>query len=197
MKQFIAIFALLPALAVAGSATVSWSLPTLNDDGSTIAATGTTSLASTRVEYFQCASAASTWPASPAQVTVAVPGTSATIPALTEGLLYCFRARVATVGGVFSLYSNVATKLIPVPTPNPPTNLTVAVILGSLQSPVYGVLADNSRSSVVYGLIDAGKPCGATALFTYRSRTWREVAKGDVLKWSGVTLPSRVAAPCG
>lgn len=194
MKTLIALL-LLPISALAGNADISWSLPTQNVDGSSLAVTGVDSLASTVIEYAQCASTAFTWPATPGAVTVAVPATARQITGLADGATWCFRAKVVTVGGVFSAYTATASKTLPPLVPNAPGNFTVAVVLGMNMAPVYKLTATLKRSADPAGFIPVGLPCEGNVLFRFREVSFRKVAASDVQFW-GVVPSDAIAAPC-
>lgn len=128
MKKFLLVaLALFSGAAFAQTATVTWTNPTLNTDGSAIPATGPTALASTRVEYGSCSGTA--FGTKAGEVVVPQPSTTTTITSLTAGSTYCFRAYAKNVGGAESGPSVVVSKAIPLPVPNPPVlsaTITVA-----------------------------------------------------------------------
>jgi len=110
------------AVTLAAVLNVSWQNATTNMDGSTIPATGTGSIQSTRVEWGSCVSGAFGTLAG----SVTVNGTVITTPTpnLAPGT-YCFRAVHVNTYGIESDPSTVVQKSVQAPKPNPPSNLTV------------------------------------------------------------------------
>lgn len=167
--------------AHAGTATVSWTAPTQNTDGSPL-----TNLAGYRIYYGTSATAINT------VVDIPVATTTQRILTLPAGMHY-FQMTAYNTLGVESARTAVLSKDIPPPVPGEPGNVTITVAMGMLQAPVYSVTASNARS-VYMGAIDPGKRCGDVPLFTYRSRTFYEVQRADVILWGSTSL--RLAAPC-
>ena len=180
---------LLAGLANAGDALLSWTPPTTNTDGSAIPATGAGSLTGTRVEWGSCSGTA--FGTAAGTVTVPTPATSTTITGLGVAT-YCFRAFARNAYGSESLASAVVNKVFPAPVPNPPV-LAVPVIAGMLQTPVYSV-ASSGKMSAFVGFADVGTQCTGPVLFTYRSKSFREVPRTSVKLWGSTSL--RLAAPC-
>jgi hypothetical protein len=108
-------------IARADTVTVNWTPPTANTNGSAIAATGPGSLTNYRVEYGTCVGSA--FGVKAGEVTRAAPATGTTLN-LQPGTT-CVRAFVSNTFGKESAASNVTSKVIDQPVPNPPTNLTV------------------------------------------------------------------------
>jgi hypothetical protein len=177
-------------------ATVSWTPPTQNENGTPL-----TNLASYKL--FVANSAAGVPGATP--TTFDAPASSYVVNGLAVGTWY-FGVKAVNSAGVESVMSNVASKAITAisasasadvtvtPRPNPPTNVTVAVVDGLNMAPVYSVTATNKLSALM-GFADLGAPCGDVVLVRYRGHDFREVARADVKWWGSTTL--RVAAPCG
>lgn len=176
--------------AQAADATVSWTPPTTNVDGSTIPASGAGSIASTRVEYGSCSGTA--FGTKAGEVTALAPATSTTITGFAAGTTSCFRAYARNTYGIESGPSSVQSKAFPTPTPNPPV-LAVPVIAGMLQTPAYSVTQAGKIGTFV-GFVDVGAQCKGQALFTYRGKAFREVQRADVKLWGSTSL--RLAAPC-
>ena len=105
---------------------------------------------------------------------------------------HCFRAFARNSYGVESLSSSVVSKTVPPPTPTPPV-LAVPVIAGMTVTPVYSVAANGNMSTFV-GFTDVGAQCSGPVLFTYRSKSFREVQRSSVKLWGATSL--RLAAPC-
>lgn len=169
---------------------VSWTNATTNTDGSTIPATGPGSLTLTRVEWSVCAGGAFGTVAG-TQSTATGTATSLTVSNVGPAT-WCVRAFHRNTYGNESTASNVTTKVVPTPVPNPPI-LAVPVIAGMTTTPVYSVAADNSRSTFV-GFADVGAPCQGPVLFTYRSKQFREIPRASVKLWGQTSL--RLAVPC-
>lgn len=117
------IFALCVAMvAQADTVTVSWVLPTTNTNGTAIPATGAGSLASIRVEYGTCNGAAFGTKAGE----VSRPGNSTSTTLNLNPGTTCVRAFAVNSYGLESDTSNVASKVIEPPRPNPPQLTTIA-----------------------------------------------------------------------
>lgn len=171
--------------AIAGTATVSWTNPTTNVDGSPI---GT--ITGTRVEYGSCSGTAFGTKAGEQTASGAATSIVITLPAGA----YCFRAYTQTAAGE-SAASNVASKVIPAPLPNPPTITTIAVVAGVDHVPAFRILADGTRSTTVAGFVPVGTACTGPVVFTYRSRSYRRVDPSAV-KWWQTSPTSSIAAAC-
>lgn len=177
------------SVAHAADAALSWSLATQNTDGSAIPASGAGSLTATRVEWGSCSGTA--FGTKAGEVTVPTPATTTTVTGLGVAT-YCFRAFSRNTYGVESAASLVVSKTVPAPTPNPPV-LAVPVIAGMLVTPVYSVTKVGAMSTFV-GFTDVGTQCTGLVLFTYRSKSFREVPRASVKLWGSTSL--RLAAPC-
>jgi hypothetical protein len=186
LALLIGLAATLPAYAA--DLVVNWTAPTLMVDGSTVPATGPDSLASTRIEYGSCVGTA--FGTLQGQRVVPVPGLATTFTGLAGGT-YCVRGYWTTVAGMTSAASNVAVKTLTAGTPTP--GVVTIAWLGALQAPVYSVSANNSIGTYM-GVIDLGKTCSDTILFTYRGFGFHEITRSDVYLWGSTTL--RLAAPC-
>ena len=178
-----------PIMAFTGNARLTWQLPTANTDASAIPATGTLALASIRVEYFQCASATVTWPATPTVLSVPVPATSYTVTGLPEGQTFCFRIFAVNNAGTLSAPSAVQTKLIPVTVPSPPVLLTIETV-------AYSVTTDwpalTFKRSKVVGTVALGVACASPSV---DGGAYRLIPRTAVT-WTGTSRPSYVVAKC-
>jgi hypothetical protein len=108
--------------AYAGTATLTWTNPTTYTDGTAI---GATDITQTRAQYGSCVGTA--FGVSAGQVTFTGVVTTGTIPGLAPGS-YCFQV-FTTAKGVESAASNVVSKILAQPAPNPAvlsTTITVA-----------------------------------------------------------------------
>lgn len=179
----LAIFALLPISAFAGTATLTWGAPSQNTDGSAI-----TSPLTYKV-YGGVQGTAKT-------VLATVSTLTYTHSAAPNGVTYCYQVS-AVAGSQESSLSVEGCKAIPPLVPNPPTGLTVtvAVVAGINMAPVYKYTLANKRSADPAGYIPVGKECSGNVLFSYRGESFKKVAQSDVLFWATVASEN-VAAPC-
>ncbi len=172
--------------AYAGTASITWTNPSTNVDGSPI---GT--ITGTRIEYGTC-NGGSTFGTKAGERLVTA-GTSATL-SLSPGT-WCVRAYTQTAAGE-SAPSNAVQAVIAAPLPNPPTLSTTVVVAGSSMQPAYGITAAGAQGALV-GLVDVGRECAGPVVFTYRGAGFRRVDPGAVRWWTGVKPTTAVAAACG
>lgn len=178
------------------TARLTWTPPTQNEDGTPL-----TNLASYKILHATTSAGVESGTA----ITIPAPANSYTVTGLPVGVRY-FGVKAVNASGVESVLSNISSKTIAAITanasatvdvstrPNPPTNVTVAVVTGLNMAPVYSVTAANKLSALM-GFAALGAPCGDTVLLRYRGHDFREVNRADVKWWGSTTL--RVAAPCG
>lgn len=167
---------------------VSWVHPTANTDGSALPVS-------------QITSTTVVWGTSSTAMTnskvVTGTATSTTLD-LAPGTW--FVGARTTANGNTSAVSNVVQVVIPQPTPNPPVVTVQAVVAGLNMAPVFKILADGSRSSVVAGFVKVGTECSGPVVFTYRKLGYRTVPREAVQWWNpplaDVRSPPPVAAPC-
>ncbi|MEK9809187.1 MAG: hypothetical protein VW362_01990 [Candidatus Nanopelagicales bacterium] len=146
---------LIPAAAWAASATLTWTMPTQNVDGSSIPASGDGALAQSRVEYGPCGSSGGLASVENS-VTVPAPSTSTVINSFVGGETVCFRVRVKNNLGVESEPSNVVSKTFDAPKPRPPVLLSAVTV-------AYDVTLDrrnNLKLGRQVGTLALGTPCG-------------------------------------
>ena len=125
MKRFAWMLILAGVTAGAADLNVSWVNPTANTDGSAIPTSGAGSLTGTRVEWGTCSGTA--FGTRAGEVTVPAPATSTVVQNLTPGT-WCVRAFSRNTYNVESAASNVASRTVNPPVPNPPTlSVTVPV----------------------------------------------------------------------
>lgn len=174
-------------LAMAGTADLSWVNPTTNTDGSGIPATGPDSLASTAVEWFQCAATTDPWPANPSRASIPAPATTYRITGLTGGQRYCARAFAVNVAGGTAASSNVVTKVIPPTTPNP-------VVLTVIEPTAYRMRQSvDGFEFLALGSVPIGTACDARDVTGYHL-----VPRANVTLTNRFdTLPLLVFARCG
>jgi hypothetical protein len=170
--------------ALAGTATATWTNPTAYTDGSALVSTDITQ---TRVEYGTCAAGStSTFGTASGQVIAAGAVTTISIPNLGPGT-WCFRA-YTTAKGVESGPSNVGSKVITQPAPNPPTLGAISVAAYKMRQTIDGF------SMVAIGTVNLGTPCNTS----YSVNGYSVVPRSAVTLSSKFdTLPLVVYASCG
>jgi hypothetical protein len=168
-------------IAFAGTVTVSVTNPTTNTDGSAIPASGAGSIVSDRVEYGSCAGPA--FGTKAGEVTITAPATSATLtqPPGT----YCYRAFAKNTYGNESAASVVMTKVVPAPTPSPPTIVTIDVTALRILMPL------NQFAFQRVGTVPLKTVCSSTQ----KINGYNVVDRAKV-KWDGLIQPSVVVAKC-
>jgi hypothetical protein len=127
MKKLLALSLLVPTLAYAADATITWQHPTRNVDGTTIPTTGAGSIASTRLQVGTCSGTAFGTVIS--ENIVQGQGTTTTFTNLAPGSTVCFRGYSRNTYGEESSVSNIVARIIPAPVPQPPVlSTTVNVV---------------------------------------------------------------------
>ena len=175
-----------PYKADAAPVTVTWTNATLNEDGSTIPATGDLSLASTTVEYAACIAGALSEPQIP--TIVLMPAEELVVDIVTPGD-WCFVARHTTVGNVDSADSNISVKTIAPPVPMPPASLTVIDLVA------YTIVKQPDRFLLVaVGTVPADTVCDPN-----QSANGHYVVPNDAVIWTDPNGPRPVVivAKCG
>jgi hypothetical protein len=181
------------------TAALSWTPPIQNTDGTPL----------TNLQDYRVYSRVGTAPFAVVQ-TLAAPRSAFTFTGLAPGA-WEFSLTARNTAGTESAQSSVASKTLTAPSattvtatvtgtaivvPNPPSNVTIAVVVGANVAPAYKILANGARSDVLAGFVPAGKACDGPVVFTYRGSKFKRVAPADVQWWS-TTSTSAVAAPCG
>lgn len=149
------------ASAMAATATLTWTHPTMNTDGSIIPATGNGSIAQTRVEWGACSSTGG-FGTKESEVVVQYPANTITIDNFVGGETVCFRAFSKNTYGVESNASAVVAKTFDAPKPRPPVLSTVITV-------AYEVTLDrklNLRLARQVGTVEIGSPCMDTPMQT-------------------------------
>lgn len=184
-RVFIALASCLFTTGVlAAGVDLTWSNPTLHEDGTDIPATGQYSLVSTEIDYSICL-AGTVDPNNTTTVSVAAPLESHTIDPLAPGD-YCFFARAVNTEGTSSDVSNLAVKTVAPPTPAPPSNLTVTDLV------VYTVLKQENRFVLVgVGTVPANTPCDPN-----QSVNGHNAVPLAAVQWAGTVRPQVVVAKC-
>lgn len=183
MKKLSLILLLLPAIVLADTATLTWTQPAANTDGSTIAAG----------EIISNTIYKGVKPDGTDLVFLkTIPATTTSVDIVGVGTwCYAVTATVAVEGAK----SNVVCKTVLPKIPGPPRITTVAVVAGLSDTPAYKILADGQRSSAVAGFVTVGTECAGNVVFTYRSKGYRKVP-AEAVRWWGTTKTDQVAAAC-
>ena len=177
-----------PLLAFAGSATLTWTVPTQNTDGTALPAGQITGY---RMEWGSCTGTAPNYTFGTQAGTVTLPATplTTTINNLPAGLT-CFRAYTQANGNE-SAPTNAASKVIPSPIPNPPGSLNLTV--SSVQVFKMNIKINAAPTFSLVGTVPIGTPCDASAAFA-----GMYVVDRDLVKFpAGVIKPAAVYARCG
>lgn len=157
------------AEAQTGSATIVCTPPTQNTDGSPIAGT---------ISYVFLRAAAQTGPFTDSRTAT---GCSYAWTGLAAGTHY-FVAR-ATVGGVTSANSNVASMVISAATPNPPG----VPVPKSVAGPVFAVqTTDNALVLPQVGTVIAGRDCDPSEIVSQRGNTYMRIPVSSVTLLPGM-----------
>jgi hypothetical protein len=171
------------AVANAADATLTWTMPTQNTDGSAIPASGPGSLTSTRVEFGTCSGAL--FGTKAGEQSVAAPATTMTISGFSAAQTACFRAFVSNTYGVESAASAVASKVFPAPTPKPPVLSSTVTVAWDLR---------NGQPNRIVGRISLGTPCGDFVARQGRARYY-EVDR-EAVKFIRQPRSARVVTRC-
>lgn len=148
------ILMLVSGTAAAATATLTWTHPTQNTDGSSIPTSGNGSIAQTRVEWGTCSSTGG-FGTKESEVVVLYPENTVTINNFLGGETVCFRAFSKNTYGVESNASAVVVKTFDAPKPRPP-------VLSSVITVAYEVTLDrklNLRLARQVGTVEIGSPC--------------------------------------
>ncbi len=165
--------------AIAADATLSWTPPTTNEDGSTL-----TDLAGYKFYYGTVSTVYDQGP-----VTVNDPTISAyTISGLANDTTYYFVATAFNTSGVESVYSNEAAVTTPPLAPSAPLNLTVTA--ENLTAYTYSI-SDDVLRLIAVGTVPADTPCDGTMSINGYHRVDR-----DLVDYAGSARPPIVFALC-
>ncbi len=186
----------------AGKATVSWTAPLTNTDGTPLA----------DLSSFKILFGTSATNLNQTALVAGADATSGQIDNLTPNTTWYFAVRAVNSKGAESDNSAVVPKLIAggsqatvektatvtvEKVPAPPSGVTVVerVTANANFSPVYRVVNGNERSDGVLGLVPVGRACTGKVMFRYRGMNFRrvEVKPGEL--W-GTTDTRNLAAPC-
>jgi hypothetical protein len=170
MKKLLYLLLLLPSIAIAGSVTLDWTAPTLNDDGTPL-----TDLAGYKLYY---GTATGDYPN---VIDIADPSAlSYVVDSLPPGD-YFFVATAYNTALVESIYSNEATKTVPPVAPAPPGNLTVQDLVAFVVLKI-----DDGISLVAAGSVPSGTSCDPDFTISgYGPNS--EIITGNVVPYDSVT----------
>lgn len=188
MRKLILLMCLAAPAAMAANVEVNWTHPTAFTDGTPLSVG---QIASTRVEYGSCAGTA--FGVKAGEVVVNAPATQASIP-LAPGT-HCFRAytkTTAAAGGLESVATNVAQKVVPYSPPNPPVLTVINVVAYEIQMhPVQG-----PRLAREVGRVPLGTACGEEPIVYLADGTYYEVPL-DQVELYRMPKSAVVVAKCG
>lgn len=189
------LFVVAPAALAQQVASISYTLPTTYTNGAALPATAIAGFDAQCSGFTPTNGTAGACAIAGASVTGAVTSIvlAGTIP--PSGGSACFQVRTRATNGEFSTWTAPKCKAFAAVPPGEPGNVTVAVVISVETSPVFGVLANGSRSSAVAGFVRAGRPCSGALAFNYRGRPYRYVDPNDVAWWN-TSKTTRVAGPC-
>ncbi len=180
MKRLILFLCLLPMFAWAGDATLSWTAPTQNTDG-----TALTDLAGFTIY----GGTVQGGPYGDVSITISNPNTTTfTVSGLSEGITYFFVTTAFNSASPVqeSDFSNEVSKLIPPLVPMPPTMLMVADLT------VYNVIKQVDK----FVLLAAGTVPAGTSCDPSQTVNGRYVVANDLVTWFGNVEPIVVVADC-
>jgi hypothetical protein len=180
MRRLLIFLCLLPVFAWAGDATLSWTAPTQNTDGSAL-----TDLAGFKIY----AGTVQGGPYGDVSITISNPTTTTfVVPGLAEGTTYFFVTTAFNSASPVqeSDFSNEVSKLIPPLVPMPPTMLTVQDVT------VYNVIKQKDKFVLLAaGTVPNGTPCDPS-----ETVNGRYVVPNDLVTWFGNVEPIVVVADC-
>lgn len=182
----------LPAFAATGQ--ITYARPTSYDNGTPLPASAITGYEfrcrSGTTAGVSCSPLSLPGDATSGTMTITVPATGGTA---------CVEGRAAAGAGNWSVWSTgpdaTSCKIFPAFVPNPPGNITIAVVIGVAVTPAYAYNARNRRIAEPVGFIEVGEPCFGAVVFSYRGKQWRRVDRSAVSWWNSEPR-HRVAAPC-
>lgn len=181
MRRFIPLILLVFSMACwAGEATLSWTAPTQNTDGSAL-----TDLAGFKIY----AGLVQGGPYGDVSITINNPTTTTfVVPGLAEGTTYYFVTTAFNSANPVqeSDFSNEVSKLIPPLVPNPPSMLTVVNMVA-----FYVVAQENKYVLVAVGEVPNGTTCNPD-----ETVNGHYVVPRTSVNWYGSVQPQAVVAKC-
>jgi hypothetical protein len=164
----------------AGSATLSWTPPTENTDGSPL-----TDLAGYRV-YWECGTLTNTWPS---QLDIPDALVTSEVMSLPDATTCWFSVTAYNEPGLESDYSNVASKVMAASPPNPPTGLTTDA---AGPSAAFTFLVTQDFVALIeVGSVPAGTPCNGAI-----DVNGHYLVPRAAVTWLGSVRPEAVFALC-
>lgn len=197
MKKLCALLALLvsPAFAQSATGNVTFTRPTQYTDGSALPAAAITGYEVRCVGFTPTGGTRGPCTQFPT-VTLAGTALSGVITgtvAASGGTAY-FAMITKTATGDSAL-SNEASKVFAPLVPNPPGNVTVAVVIGINMAPVYKLTSTGKRSPDPAGYVALSTECTGNVLFRFREVNFRKVDPA-LVQWFRVTPSDNIAAAC-
>lgn len=183
MKKLLLILLLLPSFVLADTATITWTQPTTNTDGSAIAVgeiTWNTVYKGVKPDGTDLI------------FLKVIPATTTYVDTIGVGT-WCYA--VTATSAVEGAKSNVVCKTVLPKVPGPPRITTVAVVAGLSDTPAYKILASGVRSTTVAGFVPVGATCLGEVVFTYRGKNYRRIPQ-DSVRWWGTPKTDQIAAAC-
>lgn len=125
--------------------------------------------------------------------------TGAVTLTFTASGTFCLEAQTVDTGGRVSSFFGATTpgancKAVSISPPGT-GQVTIAVVIGGKEAPVFVYNSNNARVGGVAGYVDLGVPCSGAVRFSYRGDPYRQVPASRV-RWWNVPSTIRVAAPC-
>ena len=184
MRKLIYLFAMLPALASAASADLSWTHPTSYTDGTPLPLA---SITSSDITYGLCNAGKTAIAGTPTVVAVPAPAAARSVTGLTNGS-WCFQVRTA-VGASLSDYTAVVSKDV-VLKPSPPSGLLVSV-----QTAFMAVRQNDAYVMLPVGTVPGGTKCDSNNGVLSGGKAYYAVPSAAV-SWYGNTKPTVALATC-
>jgi hypothetical protein len=200
MKKFITsvIAFLLPVISLAATGSLTFTAPTTRVDGSTLSPTQIAGYEITCSAWTPAGGVRAACPAgmvSPTALSANATSGSLTFNVPASGGRACLTLVTIDSAGVRSAPSSEGCKTFAAVAPNPPTNVTVAVVIGINMAPVLSIASTGGRGATILGFVPVGLACSGAPVFTYRGKTWRRTTGLPVLWWASQPTNS-AAVPC-
>ena len=122
----VALLALFPVFALGATATINWNAPTVATDGTAL--TGQQAITSYQVWVSTSSISSTTTTPATATITGTATTTTQTVTASPGATIFA-RVKACNSAGCSDM-SAEASKTLPVTVPNPPTNVTVTIVVG-------------------------------------------------------------------
>lgn len=177
------VLALISFPAWAGTASLTWAIPTTRTDGTALPSS---QYAGTLIEYGTCATLNPlTFGTKMGEFFVA--GTATTHTFTLTPLMYCFRAAARDTASLQSAFTNPVNKDVQDAPPSSPSNLTVVA------QTVFTIIKQTDRFVLLpVGTVPANTPCDST-----QSVNGHYAVPRSAVTWAGTVRPAVVVAACG